>query len=50
MGLLYKSTRSSRTATASEAILKGLSEDGGLLVPERIQALDKTPRELGQMS
>ena len=50
MGLLYKSTRSSRTATASEAILKGLSEDGGLFVPERIPALDKTPRELGQMS
>ena len=50
MGLLYKSTRSSRTATASEAILKGLSEDGGLFVPERIPALDRTPRELGQMS
>ena len=50
MGLLYKSTRSSRTAAASEAILKGLSEDGGLFVPERIPALDKTPRELGKMS
>ena len=50
MGLLYKSTRSGRTASASEAILKGLSEDGGLFVPERIPALDKTPRELGQMS
>ena len=50
MELLYKSTRGGRTATASEAILKGLSEDGGLFVPERIPALDKTFRELGQMS
>ena len=50
MELLYKSTRGGRTATASEAILKGLSEDGGLFVPERIPALDRTPRELGQMS
>ena len=50
MELLYKSTRSGRTATASEAILKGLSEDGSLFVPERIPALDRTPRELGQMS
>ena len=50
MELRYKSTRSGRTAAASEAILKGLSEDGGLFVPERIPALDKTPRELGQMS
>ena len=33
MNLLYKSTRSNeRTATASEAILKGLAEDGGLFV------------------
>ncbi|HJA92926.1 MAG TPA: threonine synthase [Candidatus Eisenbergiella merdipullorum] len=50
MGLLYKSTRSGRTASASEAILKGLSEDGGLFVPETIPALDKAPEELGKMS
>ena len=28
--ILYKSTRSSQTATASQAILKGLADDGGL--------------------
>ena len=31
MDLLYKSTRdAARTATASQAILKGLAEDGGV--------------------
>ena len=35
MNLLYKSTRSAdKTVTASEAILKGLADDGGLFVPE----------------
>ena len=34
MNLLYKSTRNAeKTVTASEAILKGLAEDGGLFVP-----------------
>ena len=34
MNLLYKSTRNSeKTVTASEAILKGLADDGGLFVP-----------------
>ena len=34
MNLLYKSTRSAdKTVTASEAILKGLADDGGLFVP-----------------
>ena len=37
MQVLYKSTRGKEQAvTASMAILKGLSEDGGLFVPERI--------------
>ena len=31
MELMYKSTRSNETATASQAILKGLASDGGLL-------------------
>ena len=40
MNLLYKSTRNSeKTVTASEAILKGLADDGGLFVPESIQSL-----------
>ncbi len=51
MEVLYKSTRSdSRPVTASEAILKGLADDGGLFVPERIPALDKTPDELAGMT
>ena len=38
MEVLYKSTRSHTTpVTASQAILKGLAEDGGLFVPDHIQ-------------
>ncbi len=49
--VLYKSTRSnSRPVKASEAILKGLSEDGGLFVPDHIPALDKSLKELSGMS
>ena len=41
MGILYRSTRgNAETVTASQAILKGLADDGGLFVPERIPALD----------
>ena len=41
MQVLYKSTRGKEQAvTASMAILKGLSEDGGLFVPESIPQLD----------
>ena len=51
MDLFYKSTRSNdKKATASEAILKGLVEDGGLFVPESIPALDKSIDELSQMN
>lgn len=51
MNLLYKSTRNSeRTVTASEAILKGLAEDGGLFVPESVPALDVTMEELKDMT
>ncbi|HIY63553.1 MAG TPA: threonine synthase [Candidatus Mediterraneibacter stercoripullorum] len=51
MNLLYKSTRNAgRTATASEAILKGLAEDGGLFVPEYIPKLDVTMDELKGMT
>ena len=35
---------------ASEAILKGLSEDGGLFVPDHIPALDKSIKELAGMN
>ena len=51
MELLYKSTRNSeKTVTASEAILKGLADDGGLYVPVSIPKLDVTLEELKEMS
>ena len=41
MNLIYKSTRNNEeTVTASEAILKGLANDGGLCAPTTIPALD----------
>ncbi len=41
MQLLYDSTRGAeKNVTASQAILKGLSSDGGLFVPQSIPALD----------
>lgn len=41
MELLYNSTRDKKkTVTASQAILQGLSEDGGLFVPVSIPRLD----------
>ena len=51
MQVLYKSTRGKeQAATASMAILKGLSEDGGLFVPERIPQLDVPMDKLAQMT
>lgn len=51
MEVLYNSTRSKGTPVkASEAILKGLSDDGGLFVPDHIPALDKSLKELCAMS
>ncbi len=51
MEVYYNSTRSKgMQVKASEAILKGLSDDGGLFVPDKIPALDKTLRELSEMT
>lgn len=51
MEVYYNSTRSKgKPVKASEAILKGLSDDGGLFVPDKIPAFDKTLRELSKMS
>ncbi len=51
MEVLYKSTRSRQEpVSASMAILKGLTEDGGLFVPDHIPALDKSLKELAAMS
>lgn len=49
--ILYKSTRSEEgTLKASEAILKGLADDGGLFVPLEIPKLDVTVEELSKMT
>ena len=51
MNLLYKSTRDAeKTVTASQAILKGLADDGGLFVPTSIPALDVPMEKLAAMS
>lgn len=51
MEILYRSTRGAGAAVkASEAILKGLADDGGLFVPEYIPAMDKSLAELSQMT
>ena len=51
MNLVYHSTRNSEeTATASEAILKGLTSDGGLFVPDSIPKLNVALENLTKMS
>ena len=51
MNLVYHSTRNSEeTATASEAILKGLTSDGGLFVTDSIPKLNVSLEDLTQMS
>ena len=51
MNLLYKSTRNAeKTVTASEAILKGLADDGGLFVPVTIPKLNVDMGTLKEMS
>ena len=51
MQVMYQSTRGKgEPVTASQAILKGLSEDGGLFVPTQIPALDVSMDELSRMT
>lgn len=50
MNLMYQSTRDGNNkVTASQAILQGLSPDGGLFVPESIPVLTKSFDELKDM-
>ena len=50
MDIMYRSTRSDSTPiTASQAILRGFPEDGGLYVPTAIPALDTGLEELAAM-
>lgn len=51
MDLLFSSTRNNdEKVTASQAILKGLADDGGLFVPNEIPKLDVTVEELSKMT
>ena len=51
MELMYSSTRNqNEKVTASQAILKGLANDGGLFVPDAIPTLDVSMEELAKMS
>jgi threonine synthase len=48
---MYQSTRSnSEPITASQAILKGLADDGGLYVPVSVPKLDKSMKELSGLT
>lgn len=50
MNLMYRSTRDSNNrVTASQAVLQGLSPDGGLFVPETLPVLKKSFEELAGM-
>ncbi len=50
MNLMYRSTRDGNNkVTASQAVLQGLSSDGGLFVPETIPVLQKTMDELSKL-
>ena len=51
MEVFYQSTRNKEEkVTASQAILKGLSDEGGLFVPVTIPALTKSLKELSEMN
>lgn len=51
MSIYYSSTRNvNEKVTASQAILKGLSDDGGLFVPSEIPSLCVSLKELAEMS
>ena len=51
MDIMYKSTRSNgEKVTASQAILKGLADDGGLFVPDQIPSLDVELEKLSDMT
>lgn len=51
MGIMYVSTRNGeKKFTASQAILKGLAEDGGLFVPDVLPILDVSIEKLSCMT
>ncbi|AKN30837.1 threonine synthase [Clostridium carboxidivorans P7] len=49
--MLYKSTRGKgKVVKASEAIIKGIAEDGGLYIPDKFPKITRSFEELGNMS
>ncbi|KGM96132.1 threonine synthase [Clostridium novyi A str. 4552] len=49
--IFYRSTRGGEDKTlASQAILKGIADDGGLFVPNKIPKIDKSLEELSKMN
>ncbi len=50
MQLKYKSTRGSEPISCTEAIVKGISEDGGLYVPVELPKIDKSFSELKELN
>ena len=51
MSLMFRSTRNAENiVTASQAVLKGLAEDGGLYVPEYLPKLDCSIDALADMT
>jgi threonine synthase len=51
MNLMFRSTRDAdNQVTASQAVLKGLAEDGGLYVPEQLPKLDVELKDLAGLS
>ena len=50
MDILYKSTRdNSKSLTASQAIVKGIADDGGLFMPDRFPSLDLSLEDLSKL-
>ena len=50
MNILYHSTRdNAKKLTASQAVLQGLAEDGGLFVPDELPKLDVDLKTLKDM-
>ena len=50
MALKYIGTRDKNiTATASQAILRGICPDGGLYIPEEIPQMEKSLEELTKL-
>ncbi|MBO6207645.1 MAG: threonine synthase, partial [Lachnospiraceae bacterium] len=50
MNIMYHSTRNNeKKLTASQAVLQGLAEDGGLFVPDELPKLDVELDQLKDM-